>query len=201
MFSMPRHIVQLAHAFWTMPPSTSTSTRRWPSIRVTGSMLILVVITAHLYVGINALVILFQVVPLLDWRRQNRQTLYGQQKQNDAGRNEPKGNQNLDDRRRVVREAPRPIRKGCGIEAVRHSAQHDQHTANEQVILALAILLLHEKERRDEHELNLIPEQEAAEPRVEHQQELAAEEDVEQSYGDPRQNEVDDQLHEFVQDR
>src|SRR5581483_10606877 len=98
MFSIPRHIVQLAHAFCTLPPSTSTSTRRWPSIRVTGSILILVAITTHLYVGINSLVILFQVVPLLNRRRQNRQALDCHQEQDDAGRNESKRNKNFDHR-------------------------------------------------------------------------------------------------------
>src|SRR6185369_6383093 len=38
MFSTPRHIWPEAQAFLTRPPSTSTSTRRWPSMRVTGSM-------------------------------------------------------------------------------------------------------------------------------------------------------------------
>jgi hypothetical protein len=38
MFSMPRHMVPLDQAFDTLPPSTSTSMRRCPSMRVTGSM-------------------------------------------------------------------------------------------------------------------------------------------------------------------
>src|SRR5512140_180371 len=36
--SMPRHMVPEDQAFLTAPPSTSTSMRRWPSMRVTGSM-------------------------------------------------------------------------------------------------------------------------------------------------------------------
>src|SRR6185436_4182867 len=39
IFSMPRHIVAEAQAFCTAPLSTSTSTRRWPSIRVIGPMI------------------------------------------------------------------------------------------------------------------------------------------------------------------
>ncbi len=38
MVSMPRHMVPLDQASLTAPPSTSTSMRRWPSIRVTGSI-------------------------------------------------------------------------------------------------------------------------------------------------------------------
>ena len=38
MVSMPRHMVPLDQAFWTVPPSTSTSMRRCPSIRVMGSI-------------------------------------------------------------------------------------------------------------------------------------------------------------------
>src|SRR6266536_1265518 len=38
MVSMPRHMVPLDHAFLTLPPSTSRSMRRCPSMRVTGSM-------------------------------------------------------------------------------------------------------------------------------------------------------------------
>src|SRR5512135_1087781 len=40
MSSMPRHIWPEAQASRTLPPSTSTSIRRWPSIRVIGSMVI-----------------------------------------------------------------------------------------------------------------------------------------------------------------
>ena len=40
IFSMPRNIVPEAHASVTLPPSTCASMRRWPSIRVTGSILI-----------------------------------------------------------------------------------------------------------------------------------------------------------------
>ena len=35
--SIPRNIWPDDQAFFTWPPSTSTSTRRWPSMRVTGS--------------------------------------------------------------------------------------------------------------------------------------------------------------------
>src|SRR3954465_3691208 len=38
--SMPRNIWPDDHAFFTMPPSTSASMRRCPSMRVTGSMVI-----------------------------------------------------------------------------------------------------------------------------------------------------------------
>ena len=38
MFSIPRHIVPLDQALDTFPPSTSTSMRRCPSMRVTGSI-------------------------------------------------------------------------------------------------------------------------------------------------------------------
>src|SRR4051812_40432805 len=38
--SMPRNICPDDHAFLTTPPSTSASMRRWPSMRVTGSMVI-----------------------------------------------------------------------------------------------------------------------------------------------------------------
>jgi hypothetical protein len=37
---MPRHIVHEAHALLTALLSTSTSMRRWPSIRVIGSIVI-----------------------------------------------------------------------------------------------------------------------------------------------------------------
>ena len=42
---MPRHIWPEAQAFVTVPPSTSTSMRRWPSMRVIGSMTILAIVT------------------------------------------------------------------------------------------------------------------------------------------------------------
>src|SRR5215469_8325805 len=165
MFSMPRHMVQLAHALATLPLSTSTSTRRWPSIRVTGSILILVAIATHLYVGINLLVIIFQVIPLLHRRRQNRQALDREQEQNDASRNEAKRDQNLDHRRRVVRQVPRPIGEGRRVEAIRHPTQHNEDAGREQVVVALAILLLPQEEHRQQDEQDLIPEQEAAEAR------------------------------------
>ena len=38
MVSIPRHMVPLDQALRTCPPSTSTSMRRWPSMRVMGSM-------------------------------------------------------------------------------------------------------------------------------------------------------------------
>src|SRR5689334_10653903 len=38
--SMPRNICPDDHAFRTTPPSISASMRRWPSMRVTGSMVI-----------------------------------------------------------------------------------------------------------------------------------------------------------------
>ena len=37
--SIPRNIVAAAHASVTLPPRTSASMRRWPSMRVTGSIL------------------------------------------------------------------------------------------------------------------------------------------------------------------
>ena len=37
MISMPRNIVDEDQASLTLPPSTSASMRRWPSMRVTGS--------------------------------------------------------------------------------------------------------------------------------------------------------------------
>src|SRR3954471_22272991 len=40
MRSMPRNIWPDDHALRTTPPSTSASMRRWPSMRVTGSMVI-----------------------------------------------------------------------------------------------------------------------------------------------------------------
>src|SRR5450755_341830 len=40
IFSIPRNIVPDAHASVTLPPDTSASIRKWPSIRVTGSILI-----------------------------------------------------------------------------------------------------------------------------------------------------------------
>src|SRR3954465_11037619 len=40
MRSMPRNICPDDHALRTTPPSTSASMRRWPSMRVTGSMVI-----------------------------------------------------------------------------------------------------------------------------------------------------------------
>src|SRR5262249_27841028 len=40
MFSIPLHIWPEAQALRTLPPSTSTSMRRWPSMRVTGPIVI-----------------------------------------------------------------------------------------------------------------------------------------------------------------
>src|SRR6185369_10863321 len=51
IFSMPRHMVQEAHAFDTAPLSTSTSMRRWPSIREIGSIVIRFDIRYLLYVN------------------------------------------------------------------------------------------------------------------------------------------------------
>ena len=46
--SIPRNIWPDDQAFFTRPPSTSTSTRRWPSMRVTGSTTIRLDIRASL---------------------------------------------------------------------------------------------------------------------------------------------------------
>src|SRR5271166_3850899 len=51
MSSMPRHIWPEAQASWTLPPSTSTSIRRWPSIRVIGSMVIVLLMESPLALG------------------------------------------------------------------------------------------------------------------------------------------------------
>src|SRR5208282_3007591 len=51
MSSMPRHIWPEAQASRTLPPSTSTSIRRWPSIRVIGSMVIVLLMESPLTLG------------------------------------------------------------------------------------------------------------------------------------------------------
>ena len=48
---MPRHIWPEAQASRTLPPSTSTSIRRWPSIRVIGSMVIILLMESPLAMG------------------------------------------------------------------------------------------------------------------------------------------------------
>src|SRR5271165_1086004 len=131
MFSMPRHMVQLAHALETLLPSTSTSMRRCPSIRVTGSMLIRVAISTHLYVGVEVPVIAFHAVPLLQRRRQNRQPLHGDQEQANAGADETQRDNNFNDRRRVIRDdpqTPRSIGQRGWVEAISHAADDDEET-------------------------------------------------------------------------
>src|SRR5512135_3102526 len=49
--SMPRHIWPEAQASRTWPPSTSTSIRRWPSIRVIGSMVIVLLMDSPRALG------------------------------------------------------------------------------------------------------------------------------------------------------
>src|SRR5579862_7772324 len=66
IFSMPRHMVHEAHALLTALLSTSTSMRRWPSIRVIGSIVIRFAIESLLLVGTCCFGFVFTVVPVFE---------------------------------------------------------------------------------------------------------------------------------------
>src|ERR1700692_1950926 len=89
---MPRHMVAEAHELDTAPFSTSTSTRRWPSILLMGSIVIRFAIlnpslsssgsvlhgciAGQLDSGMYALFVLGELLPFLQGSRQNIQLFH-----------------------------------------------------------------------------------------------------------------------------
>src|SRR5579862_1976767 len=143
IFSMPRHMVHDAHASLTALLSTSTSTRRWPSILVMGSIVNrairfnlqtefrkLLSISGHIlfcffrkksWNDFALCLARFHLVPQPQRRGKNGQHLGQKDEDGNADRHESHGNQQLDHAGKINR-----IRLGlkcCGrrIESVEHS--------------------------------------------------------------------------------
>src|SRR5512135_1824326 len=94
--SMPRHIWPEAQASRTLPPSTSTSIRRWPSIRVIGSMVIVLLMDSPLALGCRR-----------SGAAQNREGLDDRNVQHDLERDDAERDQELGHRREVGPVRPR----------------------------------------------------------------------------------------------
>src|SRR5512135_2162487 len=106
MSSMPRHIWPEAQAFWTLPPSTSTSIRKWPSIRVIGSMVIVLLLESPLALGRR------RRGSAQDW-----EGLDGRDVQHDLERDDAERDQELGHRREVGPVLPRAEGDQVRVEA------------------------------------------------------------------------------------
>src|SRR5208337_2117471 len=116
--SIPRHMVQLAQAFCTVPPSTSTSIRRWPSMRVTGSMVIRLVMVSSSFdlngLGAGLAEVPGHIIPLFDFSRQHGKVLDGEAEGHDSQCDVPGGDEQLRYRREVKVVSERAESNGGG---------------------------------------------------------------------------------------
>src|SRR4051795_1430873 len=108
--SMPRNIWPDDHAFLTMPPSTSASMRRWPSMWVTGSMVI-------------------RDMSLLQC--EDREQLDDEDEGEQLARHQAEGDQDLADAREVGPVRARTERHEIRVEAVETAGEHEQHRGAE----------------------------------------------------------------------
>src|SRR5512138_3898008 len=114
--SIPRHIVPLDHAFRIAPPSTSTSTRRCPSMRVMGSMVISLPMV-HLASRRDG--VLLRAAD--DWEELHEQDVDRDPDGAEAGREEQLGHGG-----EVVPARRRLVRRKVGVEAVERPAGAEQ---------------------------------------------------------------------------
>src|SRR4051794_21779070 len=140
--SMPRNIWPDDHAFLTMPPSTSASMRRWPSMRVTGSMVI-------------------RDMSLLQC--ENREQLDDQDVGHQLAGDQPHGHQDLGHAREV-----RPVRAGTerhqvSVEPVETAGEHEQHRGAEQVAQLLPLLVAQQQADRHDEDRELQQRHDAVE--------------------------------------
>src|SRR3954454_11418597 len=151
--SMPRNIWPDDHAFLTMPPSTSASMRRWPSMRVTGSMVI-------------------RDMSLLQC--ENREDLDHDDVEHQLAGDEPHRREDLDDAREIRPVRPRLERDQVGIEAVERAGHHEQHRHAEQRPEVPAALTDEEHEDGHDRQGELEQHQNAVQIEREERRELAA---------------------------
>src|SRR5574343_625475 len=121
MFSTPRHIWPEAQAFLTRPPSTSTSTRRWPSMRVTGSMvtrLLMVILLMHSVRGNRA--------------RQHREATGNEDVAEDFDGKHADRDQHLGDAREIVPARAGVVADQETIDAEQDAAAHDGDPGQEE---------------------------------------------------------------------
>src|SRR5262245_57892690 len=110
--SMPRNICPDDHALRTTPPSTSASMRRWPSMRVTGSMVI-------------------RDIALLQC--EDREQLDDEDERHQLAGHQAQRDQDLADARKVRPVRARLERDEIRVEPEDAARQHEQHRRAEQV--------------------------------------------------------------------
>src|SRR5512137_1094925 len=130
MTSTPRHIVPDDQALVTFPPSTSHSIRRWPSIRVTGSIAILL--------AISLLSSLLAVLGVLR-RGQHGQILHEDQVDQELDGDDRQRDQDFLDRGEVGPPRARLEADDVHVE-LQHAAGEQQHEAGGAEVLRACAL-------------------------------------------------------------
>src|SRR5678809_13713 len=118
--SMPRNICPEDQAFWALPPSTSTSMRRCPSMRVTGSTVMRLAMVLPLPAGAHGDLYRCSAA-------QNGEQLHDDDVSDDLQGHETHGDHELGDGREVVNVVARAIGHQVGVEAVEPSREHHEH--------------------------------------------------------------------------
>src|ERR1043165_8708497 len=138
--SMPRHIVDDAHAFCTSLLSTSTSMRRCPSMRVIGSM-------------VMRLDIAFS-------QCDDGELLDDEDVGGDLRGDETDGDDDLRHRGEVVPAGPGLEREQVGVEAVQRAAHRQQDGLPEDVAERVVLRLRQQDDHRRDEAEELDPENE-----------------------------------------
>src|SRR5438477_6626184 len=201
IFSMPRHMVHDAHALEMAPLSTSTSTRKWPSIRVIGSIVMRFVIihTQSFLICTNRELVsrrvlafrqlageyfdlacrtFFDLVPQAQWSRQDGQSLHGKDESRDRQRHGSHRNQQLDRCREIESTGSWLEGQRGGIEAIQHASDGgDQMRVEHQPRISLASgVPKHEYGHAEKKSFH--PEQSAIHIQMKCQPKVSAEEQV-----------------------
>src|SRR5450631_824946 len=185
--SMPRNIWPEDQAFVTFPPLTSTSMRRWPSMRVIGSTTILVIGVPLLRRG----------GPVRRGRsRQNGESLDEENVSEDLDRDDADRREDLHEAREVRVLRARMEHDDKRVDAVERARDNHEERRPEEVARALAPLGRHEEDGRHDDERDLDEEEEHLPVESEQEIELSAERDVDEADAGPRPENRDDGLAE-----
>src|SRR5262245_19560095 len=200
--SMPRHIVHETRESVTWPPSTTTSTRRCPSMRVTGSIVSRVAMRVESPFGVIGACRRHQAVPRRDRRGEDRERLNREAEPDDCDRDPAKHDEQLRQRREIdVLRAAGPVREGGRREAIEEGGEprEGRHVVEDAWRLAHAARA--EDERRDQEADVLGEEEHTVAVERERRTELTAPGDVREAEPEPEQARLRQQIAELGQDR
>src|SRR5579871_405070 len=181
IFSMPRHMVHDAQALLTALFSTSTSMRRCPSIRVIGSIVIRFAISACSLVVAGCLgfvlteesvfevarpadirtteaEVIRHVMPLAQWRGENRSSLHRDQETDNPERDEAQRDENLNGRGKIQRFGIWSERQRGRTEAVNHPSRGTDHVSQEHRAQAVRAQRTKEQDSSDSSHQSFEPE-------------------------------------------